>query len=93
MSKLDQMRALGAPGAARQLIPGERVDAKARDRVKAVEARVGLPAGGRRTLVVGDTDGKEPSPIDYSGCPVCAARRAADAARLKRHRASRAKKA
>jgi hypothetical protein len=28
---------------------------------KAVEARVGSLPGGRQTLVVGDTDGKEPS--------------------------------
>jgi hypothetical protein len=101
MSKLDELRALGAPAISRQLvprpkhknrIPSESVDAETRDRIKAVEARVGSPPGGRRPVVVGDTSVQEPSPIDYSKCPACAARRAADAARLAKHRAKKAAK-
>jgi hypothetical protein len=73
-------------------IPSESVDAEARDRAKAVEARVGSAPGGRRPVVVGDTSVQEPSPIDYSKFPACAARRAAAAARLAKHRAKKAVK-
>jgi hypothetical protein len=108
MSKVDEIRALGAPAISRQLvsrpkrnvksrIPGESAEAAAADTAKVVEARVGspmvvivkggLPAGRRRTLVVGDTDGKEPSP-----CPVCEARKIAHRLRAAKSRAKKVSK-
>jgi len=42
-------------------MPSETMEAKAGDTAAAVEMGVGLPEGALRTLVVGDTDGKEPS--------------------------------
>ena len=66
---------------------GESAEAAAGDTAKVVEARVGSPAGGRRTLVVGDTDGKEPSP-----CPVCEARKIAHRLRAAKSRAKKVSK-
>lgn len=43
------------------VIPSETVEPRNRDRDRGDEAGVGVPVRGDRTVVVGDTDGKEPS--------------------------------
>jgi ParB/RepB/Spo0J family partition protein len=64
LSKPDDRHRFANAASKPQELPCESVDAEARYRTEAVEARVGLSLGAQGTLVVGDTDGKEPSPID-----------------------------
>jgi hypothetical protein len=45
-------------------MPGERLEKELGDTGSIVEGQVGVPMTAHRTLVVGDTDGKEPSPIE-----------------------------